>query len=118
VLKVVFFIRRRGDMTLEAFREHYERVHVKLSFDNLPLLRKHARNYVIRRKGQTEPDYDCITECWFDDWEALKQTSALIDARLRELIAEDEARFMDRESIRSIIVEEQVTLPEDVRGAG
>jgi len=111
MIKVMFFIKRRSDLTLEAFKAHYETVHVPLSLEHLPLMRKHARNYVHRRKGAPEPEFDCVTECWFDDWDALKATSALIAAEKKELIAEDEARFMDRGSIRSMIVEEQVTLP-------
>jgi len=111
MLKVMFFIKRRADLTLEQFREHYETVHVPLSFEHLPLMRRHARNYVHRRKGAPEPDYDCVTECWFDDWDALKATSALIATEKKDLIAADEARFMDRSSIRSIVVEEQVSTP-------
>ena len=111
MVKVMIFIKRRADLSMEEFRRHYEEVHVPLSFEHLPLMRKHARNYVHRRKGAPEPDYDCVTECWFDDWDALKTTSALIATEKKELIAEDEARFMDRSSIRSIIVEEQVSTP-------
>jgi uncharacterized protein (TIGR02118 family) len=111
MIKMMIFIKRRSGLTLEAFKAHYETVHVPLSFEHLPLMRKHARNYVRRRKGAPEPDFDCVTECWFDDWDALKATAALIAAEKRELIAEDEAKFMDRASIRSIIVEEQVATP-------
>jgi len=109
MIKVMIFIRRRSDLSVEAFREHYESVHVRLSFEHLPLMLRHARNYPAPLKGQAEPDYDCVTECWFEDWEAMKQTSALLAAEKRALITEDEARFMDRDSIRLRVVEEHVT---------
>jgi uncharacterized protein (TIGR02118 family) len=117
MLKVIFFIRRRSDLTREQFKEHYETVHVPLSFAHLPLLRRHARNYVQTVRGQPAPDFDVVTECWFDDWDALKQTSALIAAEKRPLIEADEAKFMDRASIRSYITEEFVTLPPQEEGS-
>ena len=105
----MIFMRRRADLSVEAFRKHYEEAHVKLSFDHLPRMLRHVRNYPIPIKGQVEPDYDCVTECWFENWEAMRETAALIAAEKRELISEDEARFLDRASVRTRIVEEHVT---------
>jgi uncharacterized protein (TIGR02118 family) len=109
VLKVVFFIRKRADLSREAFRRHYETSHVKLSRDHLPLMRKHVRNYVVNTPGQAEPDFDCMSECWFDDWDALKRTADLINTEKRALFEEDEAKFMDRSFRRSFVVDEAVS---------
>jgi len=108
VIKVMIFIKRRADLTMEAFREHYETVHVPLSLTHLPLMRKHVRNYPIRRADEPEGDYDVITECWFESWDTLKATAAVL-AEKRPIFQEDEERFMDRASIRSVTVEESVT---------
>jgi len=108
MIKVMIFIKRRADLSLEAFREHYETVHVPLSLTHLPLMQKHARNYVIRRPDEPEGDYDVVTECWFESWETLKATAAVL-AEKRPIFQEDEERFMDRASIRSVTVDESVT---------
>lgn len=109
MFKLMIFIKRRPDLTLEQFREHYETAHVPLSLDNLPLMLRHARNYIRPAKGEAEPPFDCVTECWFEDKAAAKATAELIASKLRPLIEADEARFMDRGSITHRIVEEHVT---------
>jgi uncharacterized protein (TIGR02118 family) len=109
MVKVIIFIKRRADLSMEAFRRHYEEVHVPLSFEHLPLMRKHARNYVWRRATDPEPEYDCVTECWFDSWEDMKATGAMLAGEKKEIIRQDEARFIA--STRSIVAEESVSVP-------
>jgi uncharacterized protein (TIGR02118 family) len=109
VIKVIYFIRKRSDISGEQFRAHYEAVHVPLSRRLFPLMRRHARNYVLRNNGDPDGACDCITECWFDDWEALKATNAAMTDEIRAIVTEDEARFMDRGYRRSMVVEETVT---------
>lgn len=112
MFKLMIFIKRRPDLTLAQFKHHYETAHVPLSLNNLPLMRKHARNYIRPAKGEGEPPFDCVTECWFEDKAAAKATAELIANTLKPLIAADEARFMDRGSITTRIVEEHITTRE------
>ncbi len=111
MIKLMLFMKRRGDLSLAAFREHYETSHVKLTFENLPEMRKHVRNYVVTRHGEPELDYDVITECWFDDWDAMKKTAALLAGEKRAIIQADEEKFLDRSVSRMHVVEEHVSYP-------
>lgn len=109
MIKVMLFVKRREGFTREQFRDRYEAGHVPLAIAELQHLRRYARNFVTPVRGLPEPDFDVVTEFWFDDWAAWKATSAFaMDAETGRTLAEDEAVFMDRASMRFVVVEEHV----------
>jgi len=117
MIKLMLFVKRRPDLSAEAFRDRYESGHVKLAIEQLPRLRKYARNYLTPKRGQTQMDFDCITEFWFDDWDAWRETSAFVMSEQGQVLAQDEAVFMDRDSMRYSLVEEHVTDVEAARAS-
>lgn len=96
---------------MEQFRAHYDTVHAPLALKLFPLMRRHKRNYILPIKGQEEPEFDVISECWFDSWEDMKQSRASITDEIAAIIDEDEKKFLDQSSIRSFVTEEVETLP-------
>ena len=77
MFKFVVMLKKRQDLSFEAFRDHYERIHAPLALGMMPRVRRYARKYVQaepgRRPAQINPDVDVITEVWFDsraDYEA------------------------------------------------
>jgi uncharacterized protein (TIGR02118 family) len=106
MIKFVYCVRRRPDMTQAAFRRYWLENHGPLVAKCAPALR--AVRYVqshpldtelnlIARKtrGSAEP-YDGITEVWWDSLEDLAtamQTTEGQDAN--RLLAQDEAKFCD-----------------------
>ena len=87
-------------MPLEAFHEHWRARHAPLVV-RLPGLRRYVQNTPL----DAGAPYDAVAESSFDDTQAMKTL-----ARTPEYAAvlEDEARFIDRASMASIICEEHL----------
>ena len=87
-------------MPLEAFREHWRERHAPLIV-RLPGIRRYVQNVPLR----SEAPYDALAESSFDDTQAMKTL-----ARSPEYAAvlEDEPRFIDRDSMGSLITEEHM----------
>ena len=63
-------LRRRDDISLEAFRDHWLTRHAALCM-KLPGLRRYAINFVERGRF-AHFDYDGFSELWFDSEQALE----------------------------------------------
>ena len=62
-------------------------------------------------------DCDCVTEFWFDHpgpWREAR--TKILRQDLLDLFAEDEEQFMDRTSMRTLVVEEGETAAGDMLG--
>jgi uncharacterized protein (TIGR02118 family) len=109
MVKAIALLKRKPSLSLEQFRKHYEEVHAPLAKRVFPFIRKYVRNYVTTMpfsSGDKEPEFDCITEEWFDD---MKGFHAMMDIWMSETgraIREDEREFLDRSRIVYLIVEE------------
>jgi len=109
MIKVMLFVKRKEGLTREEFRDRYESGHVPLAIKELEHLRRYARNFVVPVRGLPEPEFDVVTEFWFEDWEAWKATSAYGLAETGRTLAEDEAVFMNRATMRFVVVDERVS---------
>lgn len=123
MIKLVFCLRRRADLSPEKFRAYWRDVHA-------PLVRERARALGIRRyvqsdycsagalqgmldaRGGMEPCYDGVAELWFDSLEALERSGQHPDARQagRELL-EDERQFIDLARSPIFFADERPILP-------
>ena len=104
--KLILFVRRRPDLTHDEFKSRYESGHAPLARSVLPLLRNYVRNYLSRMPGGPEPEYDVVTEFWFDSLADLEETVRWAGTEEGQVLARDEAEFMDRSSMRVFIAEE------------
>lgn len=105
MVKVIAFFKRRPGMDLEAFRGYWLTRHPE-AVTRLPGLRRYVQSHTLLggyRKG--EPAFDGIAEVWFEDTDALR---ALAGTAAMQAVAEDEARFIDRSTMGTIITEEHV----------
>jgi uncharacterized protein (TIGR02118 family) len=105
MVKVIAFFKRRTGMDLEAFRSYWLTRHPEV-VTRLPGLRRYVQSHTLLggyRKG--DPVFDGIAEVWFEDTQALR---ALAGTAVSQAVAEDEARFIDRASMATIITEEHV----------
>ena len=112
MIKSMTLIKRKPGLSREEFIQHYEEVHAPLALKHFPTFTRYARNYVITLPGAEEPDFDCITEIWFDDIEgAMAVTEVLGDynTEIGRIFLDDEERFMDRGSRVSFLVDERVS---------
>lgn len=102
-MKVVMLFKRKPGITLEQFREHYEKTHAPLAAQLLPYFKSYTRNFVrhdMSYKSSTlggEVNFDVVTELTFESKEDYDlMTKALTDPAVHDQIVKDEEQFMDR----------------------
>jgi len=122
MLKIIICMKRRPEMSRAEFVRYWKEDHAKVMAEVSGLMgvRRNVHNYAITtaideqlRKGRgTEmDDYDGIAETWFDSLEALTAaTSSEEGRRAAQLLAEDEARFIDFSRSKIFFVEENVVV--------
>jgi uncharacterized protein (TIGR02118 family) len=128
MIKIVFCLRRRADLSREEFQSYWRTRHA-------PLVRSHASALGIRRYVQVhsvddnissaiagprkspEP-FDGVAELWFDSLDALIVAGSTDEGRAAgALLFEDEQRFIDLERSPLLLAEEHVII-EDEEGLG
>ncbi|SCW38264.1 conserved hypothetical protein [Sphingobium faniae] len=119
MIKLVCHFRAKPGMSFEDFRDYYENRHVPLIRRLLPPMADYRRSYVLKdgsfAPGHVEtatpgPDFDVVTECWFEDQAAYDAMLARTqDAEIGGEIARDEANFMDRDVMLMYLVDERRT---------
>ncbi len=76
MIKLVYCITRRRDLSLEEFSRYWHDVHGPIG-RQIPGLRRLVQSHPLVASGQ-RMDFDGLAELWFDDLDALRaaQTSA------------------------------------------
>jgi len=116
MIKLMLLLSRKPGMTIADFRDYYENRHVPLATSFAAPLVRYRRNYIIERTLGA-PDCDCITEVWYDlEGKWSDHRDSLVSAEMAEIIAQDEAQFLDRNATRIIVVEEVNSEPETLPG--
>src|SRR5690606_4736050 len=113
MLKLTFLMKRKPGMSFADFRDYYETRHAPLASALCPSLVRYTRTYVTdciamsRSAPASEPDFDCITQCWYDvegGWE--ERSKDLLPPDVFKQMAADEENFLDRARTRLLITEE------------
>jgi uncharacterized protein (TIGR02118 family) len=84
-----YFVRRRPDLSFDAFRTHYRERHAPLARIHHPGIARYVQNFAV---GGGE--IDAISELWFRS-ESDARTRFYRDEESRRAIAEDVGRFLD-----------------------
>lgn len=123
MLKLTFLMKRKQGMSFEAFRDYYENNHAPLAADLCPHMVRYTRTYLtgwqpLARSAQLpDPDFDCITECWYDvegTWDERKLD--LLPAEVFKQLAADEENFLDRRANRMVMCETEESEPGTLLG--
>lgn len=118
MFKMVTLISRKKGMTKDAFREHYEKIHMPLSHTLFPEVIKCVRNYPTTENfhyvgAGVHPTVPCdvVTEHYFPDQETYDQMMANFasDPEKFRLLSEDEDSFCDKESMIMFLVDQEVS---------
>jgi uncharacterized protein (TIGR02118 family) len=122
MIKMIAVLKKRDDMTFEAFQDYYENHHAKL-IANVPTaaryLRRYVTNYVDETGKAVEPDFHVITEVWFETQADLNDAVArLSDPEMAKVYRTDERNMLDMRRIRTFIADERETPLRDVSKAG
>lgn len=119
MIKIIYFLKRKPDITHEEFRAHYEGSHVLLAKKYVGhLLDDYVRNYptfALLNPSNIPPGttpepydigYDCITEMHVPDQASVEEMTRIFnDPDINPILAEDELRFLDRGKTVMITVE-------------
>ena len=107
MLKFVYCVRRRPEMSSEAFRKYWLENHGPLvrSFAQTLKAKRYVQSHTLdnpllnaaaQQPRGTKPAYDGITEIWWDSIEDLAVALQSPEGQeANRLLAEDEARFCD-----------------------
>lgn len=122
MFKCIALLRRRPDLSREAFIAYYETQHSVLIRRLLPGIVDYRRNYVDRGgafvfPGAQPMDFDVVTELRFADRVAYDRfTARSAEPDIARQIAEDEENLFDRSATRMFVVEERtnpIQIPHD-----
>jgi len=102
MVKAMFFLYRRADLSDEAFRGYSQDVHVLL-VSRVPGLRRYIVNHTMHNPSDAANACDAVAELWFDSIEAFQTalTSPEGVAALR-----DQANYLDLARTHVLFVNE------------
>lgn len=126
MIKIIFCLRRRPDLSVQEFRSYWRDHHAPLVRQVASALR--IRRYIqsshleapevagaIKARGTTEMAFDGVAELWWDDIDEIIAASATKEGRAagRRLL-EDERKFIDLAASTLFYATEHVV----IEGAG
>ncbi len=113
MFKCIALLRKRADISKDAFITYYETRHAVLITRLLPDILEYRRNYIDLDGAFLFPDaapidFDVVTELWFEDRAAYDRFVAMsADPDIARQIAEDEENLFDRGATRMFTVDER-----------
>jgi hypothetical protein len=113
----MLLLKRHPSLSMVEFIERYESVHVPAVLKNATRLRRYERHYlhpgrhVILGDVVAEPEYDVLTELWYDDMAALDEQQEWLRSHPDRVgaVIEDEESLFDRTKSRLVFVEDRVS---------
>jgi len=106
-VKAIAIIKKKPGLTREEFIDHYESSHAPLIMKHSTGLFSYIRNYTVPMGD--EPQFDSLTEMWFKDKASYDETMSFRLSDAGNVIADDEATFIDMTNIGFYLVSEHVT---------
>jgi uncharacterized protein (TIGR02118 family) len=102
MIKVLFLVRKRPDLTAEQFRRYWVETHAPIA-STMPGLRRYTLNPALADPSQSPPTYDGVAELWFDSPAAFE--AALASPGGQATLA-DVPNFLIPNDIRVLVAEE------------
>ena len=108
MVKLICFLKRKDGLTREEFYDHWENRHAPLIAGTPELARHIVRYEQLRRTTHASwmgnAEFDGITLQWMESAESFE--AFINEPKYAELIAPDEARFLDTSALVWMITEE------------
>jgi uncharacterized protein (TIGR02118 family) len=108
VIRVLAFIRRLPGISRDAFRNHYEEIHVPIALPFLTGTSGYVRHHV-REELYGRADFDCMTRFEYPDPATVRAVFECTEGPEADAIRRDERTFMDKPAIVFFPVEEGQT---------
>jgi uncharacterized protein (TIGR02118 family) len=109
MVKQIELIKRKQGLSPQEFSSHYEEVFAPLMLRSSPTIKRYVRNYVARTLAGGEPNFDCVTELWFDNVEGLEANIKVFMSEKGKVIRDNLKEFVDSSRTIAIIVDERVS---------
>ena len=107
MVKVVYCITKKPDLSHEAFLRYWREVHGPIGA-RIPELRRLVQSRALRiAEDERPPAYDGMAELWFDNIAALLRARQSPEWRAS---TEDEVNFIDHTDVAYFVSEEHVIL--------
>jgi uncharacterized protein (TIGR02118 family) len=105
MVKLIYCITKKPDMTVEAFQAYWRDVHAPIA-GAIPGLRRYVQCHVVPETygAQNKPAYDGAAELWFDDLDAMRTAMRTPEVAVA---LEDEKNFIDHSRVASFITVEK-----------
>jgi len=105
MIKLVYCVTKKADLTDEEFFRHWKNVHGPIGAQ-IPGVRRLVQSHRLAvPEDRYQPDYDGMAELWFDD------VQALLEARQSpqwKASSEDEAKFIDHSRVAYFVSQEHM----------
>ena len=95
MIRVLAFIRRLPGVSRDAFRTHYEEIHVPIALPLLTGTSGYVRHHV-REELYGRADFDCMTRFEYPDPATVRAVFERTEGPQAEAIRHDERGFMDK----------------------
>jgi hypothetical protein len=112
MFKMIALLKRKKGLSLEEFIQRYEQGHALFAAPHLPKLRHYERRYIEPTHNpvsgaEHEPDFDVVTEVWFDTQEDCQ--AAMLHVQTVKGFEEDEEKLFDRSAARIFTVHSELS---------
>jgi hypothetical protein len=105
LIRVLAFIRRLPGVSRDAFRTHYEEIHVPTALPFLTGTSGYVRHHV-REEIHGAADFDCMTRFDYPDAAVVRAVFERTEGPQADAVRRDERTFMDKPAIVFFPVEE------------
>lgn len=107
MIKLIYCITRKPGMSEKEFFHYWEKIHAPIGA-RIPHLRRFVQSHSLHVAGDKyRPDYDGVTELWFENVEDLLAARQSPEWKAS---TEDEANFIDHKKVAYLVSEEHVIL--------
>jgi len=104
MVKVMFFLYRRSDLTVEAFQRYSKEVHTPL-VTRIPGVDRYVVDHVIANPTGAAHACDAVAEFWLGSMESFQTAFATPEVAV---VLADQANFLDTGRTHFLIVEESI----------
>lgn len=111
MIKLAFMVKRRGGMSHDEFVDYHRNRHAPL-FASIPestqYVRRYAVSHPVPNETYPEPEYDGLTEIWFDSWS--DHDAFFSSQNYLEKVRPDEPNFIDFTDVVTLAGEERTII--------
>ncbi|MGW1062819.1 EthD domain-containing protein [Micromonospora rubida] len=111
MIKFVYLINRAEGLSFEQFVDYHRNHHAPL-FTSIPeaqqLVKRYTVSHPVPADSYPAPAFDGLTEIWFGSW--ADHDAFFASSNYKEKVNPDESRFIDMNSVRTMVTEEKVVV--------